>query len=1632
MLAVAGLTFTYTSCTDYSEDIDANKDSIDAVKTEVDGKLSSLSEQLSSVNKTIEELKTADAAAAKSVEALEASSAALKEQLAALENSFDANKEAVTTKYDAEVGKINAAIVELKEAYATADGNLKNELQSQIDTNKAKIDTLNARLEKQISALEEAYKNADAELKSQILANATAISGLQTDIKTINEETIPAAKAHAENLVNALKSDVAETYATKAALTDSTAKVTKLVNSAVVTLTARLESAEKRLTSLEAAQKAFEEDLKKTKESYDAQIETINAEIAANKTAISLLGSDAAAVRKVLDSLDTKLKAAAAAAAAAQKTADNAVAAAAAAQTTANNAVAAAAAAKTAADNAQKTADEALGKVESLIEALGVYAKKDSLKIKIELLFEKDFLLAQKANELAAKDLELSGDIADLDAKVDSLVKAANDRIDSVITAFNGKIADLAAADKKMGEQIAELFADKFDKTAFAGEFKAAYDARFGEDFRTAYEARFSKDFDAAFSKAWNAKYDAAFKDAFSEAWGTNFTASFDNALDTVWDDRFEESFDGAIAAYIATALAADGVIYAKIDELVGDATTALEAKIKEVRKNLEKQISDAETKLAGQISGNKTELEAKIAAAEKTLKELIAAGDGDLQKQIDAITSTIGSLDSDLLKQIEENSASFKAVNDKIDAEVKRIDEAIGEIRLIVNELVSSRVQSIVFVPEYADLKASFYYYTVNGEPVSDDKIVEATFEVYPKSAAATLNNDNVKVVAVNVKSTRASAFVEGEILNEVKADANGRVTVKVKFGEELDYDSKADIAVAMRVENDEEGYSFVESSYVGVTKVAGSEIKGNYVIYDFTNKKEITDAELSEEVAWSVLPDSSKFAPFTGYEIAFKIGDKKIGDKYYTLADAAKELSIDVKYITPELSYTDKYYTSADVETAAYNKYYAVTKKTAAAELANVGVAMTSKVQDKVAEDTKAGLNVAEPVGTYCKTAITAKVAGQEVAKLAKTLKYTIVKREAIITLKPTEKVSTYEFPWTYAKAEALSSEKNLAKAYDKAIDKSIDSDLGEFLAVIEYPNGGDKFGFKEVITAAGGVDTKVLDEAGKEVSLSGKSDITLGYSVVSSTNAYIADVNITGYKSFFDGKKYTLKNEYVHQSTSVTVKMDVKLGELPKFGDVVVSTEENPTVLKYIPDAASVASVDAVAKAYAVADSNKVFFKDSTEFAKSITASAAGYYTGTAAAPVIGTVTPGTAGDTGTEWQKACVNATRKDDNKSKYVALDAAKGAAYTFLVPANGSVAKDSYNVETKGSYIRISCNSSVSNFDNKFGFVTKFTPWYGNGESFSFKAYAKLDRPTYTLSIYGDAVTKVDATNGTVKLVGTRTSSSYYSTAKFTIPANDLSKYVRVVNGEGKYTLDDKDVDVNKLRVKYEVVTKADATNGYSNVPTLSTAATVDENGAIAETKLDWTGYSARDIDVKATLSYNGLPIGESVNLNLWFDDPVTMSLDGEPGEGGAYVYEETRTPSKKLEVKLWKYLTIKTFGSSYANDIRPTAYALNDYAWNGSANTIFGLGLEFELDRDNIKVGNVLDPLSVDKLYLEDGKLIYAADDAIQANDVLIPIKVTLTHSFNYDNKYTEANGNSEDDHVKTFYIKVPKTATE
>ena len=168
MLAVAGLTFAYTSCTDYSEDIDANKGRID----NLGNKLATVEQQIASLKTDVTSLQAAKAEAEKAISALQTSLKSLQ-------------------------GKHDADVKKLAEDYAKADGALKEEIQKKID-----------------KLAEDHKKEVDA-VNALITALQAKVGALETEVGKINEtiETL------------ATKEYVDATFATKKALTAAEEKI---------------------------------------------------------------------------------------------------------------------------------------------------------------------------------------------------------------------------------------------------------------------------------------------------------------------------------------------------------------------------------------------------------------------------------------------------------------------------------------------------------------------------------------------------------------------------------------------------------------------------------------------------------------------------------------------------------------------------------------------------------------------------------------------------------------------------------------------------------------------------------------------------------------------------------------------------------------------------------------------------------------------------------------------------------------------------------------------------------------------------------------------------------------------------------------------------------------------------------------------------------------------------------------------------------------------------------------------------------------------------------------------------------------------------------------------------------------
>ena len=230
MFVLAGATLAYTGCTDYDEDIEAINDRIDKLET---GKLKTVEEQVASLTSTVSALQDAQSKA-------ESAIAALQSSLSALESKHAADIKA------------------LEEAYKAADTNLKTSIENQIKT---LTDQFNAKV---------------TEIN-------TAISGLQTSVNGINTK-ISGIEATIKTL--ATKEYVDATFATKkyAEATFATKKEVEEVEKTLGELSARLEIAEKAISTIKGQISDLQEADKKLDEAVKAaQKAADDAQTAADK-----------------------------------------------------------------------------------------------------------------------------------------------------------------------------------------------------------------------------------------------------------------------------------------------------------------------------------------------------------------------------------------------------------------------------------------------------------------------------------------------------------------------------------------------------------------------------------------------------------------------------------------------------------------------------------------------------------------------------------------------------------------------------------------------------------------------------------------------------------------------------------------------------------------------------------------------------------------------------------------------------------------------------------------------------------------------------------------------------------------------------------------------------------------------------------------------------------------------------------------------------------------------------------------------------------------------------------------------------------------------------------------------------
>jgi len=424
--------------------------------------------------------------------------------------------------------------------------------------------------------------------------------------------------------------------------------------------------------------------------------------------------------------------------------------------------------------------------------AIATFATKDEVNA-LQALFE-DYVEEANArmDALEAQDLVLQQNIDQLRADMEEADAAINAKLEAAIAALN----EVSGADPAEVELAAAL-------TAAFAKIRAEMLAQYNELAQAiADEAQTREEWDEAIIGWINDLIDQL-NTIFADIYGT-----FDSSIAALYAKAglTEEEINALPdeAWDLATALeAAFDAFDAKLD----DAKAELYQKIDDVKAELDQKIDDmdaaykaADEALQGQIDvvvgrldilePAVTTLEGRMDAAEQDIIDLnddLNQAIANLTQLIDdktaqALTDAKAYSDEKLAEAKQYTDDQIAAAKTYVEALIQAVDDKVealkGEVATLkvdVKDLLS-RVQSIVFIPEYVDGNASINYVKSGAEYVPVESVLR--YRVHPTEiaqgikAAFDANDLNIEFLLADVK-TRALNIEELEI-KDVQAVAN------------------------------------------------------------------------------------------------------------------------------------------------------------------------------------------------------------------------------------------------------------------------------------------------------------------------------------------------------------------------------------------------------------------------------------------------------------------------------------------------------------------------------------------------------------------------------------------------------------------------------------------------------------------------------------------------------------------------------------------------------------------------------------------------------------------------------------------------------------------------------------------
>ncbi len=433
MFAIAGVTFAYTSCTDYSEDIDKANERIDNLENV---ELKDVKGQIEGLNKTVTDLKDAQTKAESAITELQTALGKLQEKHAAdiakLESDYKAADGALKSEIEGKINTLTTEFTNKVTALNTQIGILQTKVDG-IDSTVASIqETIKGLATKEYVDAAFATKDALAEANKAIAALNETLGTVQSKVATLGED-LAAVKVD----ITGINSKLSEAQtAIEKAQADATTALTEIaaIKEALKTYALKAE-VEAKIEELVAADLAATGRL----DGIDEKIETITGQIT------ELFAKDVEFADQITQLFNEKFNKADFAEA--FKTAYEARF-----STDFADAFAKAWAEyfQPAFNTAFETAwnEKFQGEFDSALEeVLGIYAEKDVLKNKLAALDGKDEDLQDQITKLDEKldekVADLNEQISNLGEKVEKYNTALNDRIDAVLGIIAGRLTGI-------------------------------------------------------------------------------------------------------------------------------------------------------------------------------------------------------------------------------------------------------------------------------------------------------------------------------------------------------------------------------------------------------------------------------------------------------------------------------------------------------------------------------------------------------------------------------------------------------------------------------------------------------------------------------------------------------------------------------------------------------------------------------------------------------------------------------------------------------------------------------------------------------------------------------------------------------------------------------------------------------------------------------------------------------------------------------------------------------------------------------------------------------------------------------------------------------------------------------------